>query len=125
MQKKYFISARWQRRRAVSCRLGSTGCQPVVVAACRRPPSALQEPPGNERSMSFSAGCRKEQAGQPVPRSSALLARGIARLWLRARDFEAENRFAFLHQIKTISRNRFQIAHICLEQIDLARLARQ
>ncbi len=47
--------------------------------------------------------------------------------WFRfgARCFQAENCFAFLHQIKPIARNCFQVAHVCLKQSDLARLACQ
>ena len=41
------------------------------------------------------------------------------------RRLKTKNRFAFLHQIQTITRNRFQVGHVGLEQIDLASLARQ
>jgi hypothetical protein len=58
-------------------------------------------------------------------RSCALLARGSDELRFGARGFEAKNCLAFLHQIKAITRNRFQVAYIGLEQIDLARLMRQ
>ena len=54
-----------------------------------------------------------------------LLARGSGGLCLCARGFEAKNCFAFLHQIKAIASDRFQITHVCLEQSDLAGLARQ
>src|SRR5262252_6398809 len=54
-----------------------------------------------------------------------LLANGSGRLRLRARGLKAENGFAFLHQIEPIASDRFQIAHVRLEQIDFARLSRQ
>jgi hypothetical protein len=54
-----------------------------------------------------------------------LLARGSGRLWFGVRCFKAKNCFAFFHQIKTIARNRFQIADVCIQQVDLAGLARQ
>ena len=56
---------------------------------------------------------------------ATLLAHGSDGLRLCARGFEAKNCFAFLHQIKAIASDRFQIAHVCLEQGDLAGLARQ
>jgi hypothetical protein len=46
-------------------------------------------------------------------------------LRLRVRGFQAKNCFAFLHQIKAIASDRFQIAHVGLEQSYLAGLARQ
>jgi hypothetical protein len=36
--------------------------------------------------------------------------------------FKAKNGFAFFHEIETIARNRFQISHVGLEQIDLTSL---
>ena len=54
-----------------------------------------------------------------------LLARGSDGFCLRARSFQTENCFAFLHQIKPIASDRFEIAHVGLEQTDLARLPRQ
>ena len=54
-----------------------------------------------------------------------LLARGSDRLCLWVRGFEAKNCFAFLHQIKAVACDRFEIAHVCLQQSDLARLPRQ
>src|SRR6478752_4484305 len=41
------------------------------------------------------------------------------------RRLEAEDRFAFLHQVKAIPRHDFEIGRIGLEQIDLAGLTRQ
>ena len=38
---------------------------------------------------------------------------------------KAKNGFALFHKIQTITRNRFQISHVSLEQIDLASLARE
>jgi len=57
-----------------------------------------------------------------APQSATLLASGSDGFCFRARCFQAENRFAFLHQIKAVARDRFQIAHVGLEQSDLARL---
>ena len=37
--------------------------------------------------------------------------------------FDSENGFPFLHQIKPVARDRFQISRIGLEQINFARLA--
>ena len=52
--------------------------------------------------------------------------RGIAGFRFgRARRFKAKNRFAFFHEIETIARNRFQISHVGLEQIDLTSLTGQ
>ena len=77
-------------------------------------------------SKSFSAGCRKGQAGSLYsPEDDTLLSRGIVRLRFGARRLKAKNCFALLHQIKAITRNRFQISLVCLEQVDLARLARE
>ena len=100
-------------------------------------------------SLFFSAACRKAQrtfvarnscsglafvgklptttGWQPVlPRSErALSACGIARLWFRARRLETNNCLAFLHQIKPIARDCFEIRHVCLDQIDLSRLMGQ
>jgi len=59
-----------------------------------------------------------------LPRA-ALLPHRSGRLRLRARSLKTENGFAFLHQIEPIASDRFQIAHVCLEQIDFARLSRQ
>ena len=56
---------------------------------------------------------------------ATLLTRRSDSFHFSARRFQPENCFAFLHQIKPVPRDRFQIAHICLEQIDLARLPRQ
>jgi len=42
-----------------------------------------------------------------------------------ARRLETKNCFAFLHEIKTIARNRFQISRVSLEEIDLASLTRE
>jgi hypothetical protein len=80
-----------------------------------------------EHSISFSAGCRKEQVGSLCsPEKRPLSACGIAGFWLgSARGLEAENRFAFFHQIKTIARHRFQIGGVSFKQIDLAVLTRQ
>jgi hypothetical protein len=80
--------------------------------------------------MSFSAGCRKGQAGSlcsPEPRALPRLSpRGIDGFWLCSwRRFQAKNCFAFLHQIKTIARDRFQISHVGLEKVDLASLTRE
>ena len=48
---------------------------------------------------------------------------GIARFRFgSARRFKAKNGFAFFHEIETIARNRFQISHVGLEQIDLTGL---
>ena len=48
---------------------------------------------------------------------------GIARFRFgSARRFKAKNGFAFFHEIETIARNRFQISHVGLEQIDLTSL---
>ena len=57
--------------------------------------------------------------------ASTLLTRGRGRFCLRTRGFEAEDCFAFLHQIKAIASDSFEIAHVGLEQSDLARLPRQ
>src|SRR5437763_6038936 len=57
--------------------------------------------------------------------SEILLAGWTHGLCLWMRGFEAKNRFAFLHQIKAIASDRFEVAHICLEQGDLAGLVRQ
>jgi hypothetical protein len=57
--------------------------------------------------------------------ASQLFACGSGGLGLRARRFETKNRFAFLHEIKAIARDRFEVTDVRLEQIDLARLARQ
>jgi hypothetical protein len=51
-----------------------------------------------------------------------LPAHGIAGLRFGSRCLKAKNCFAFLHQIKAISRNRFQVSYVRLEQIDLAGL---
>jgi hypothetical protein len=56
---------------------------------------------------------------------ATLLVRRSDRLCFCARGFQAKNCFAFLHQIKAIASNRFEVAHVCLEQGDLAGLARQ
>ena len=56
---------------------------------------------------------------------ATLLTRGSGGLCFCARGFEPKNCFAFLHQIKAIASNRFEVAHVCLEQGDLAGLARQ
>src|SRR4029077_7936788 len=56
---------------------------------------------------------------------ATLLARGSDGLGLRVRGFEAKNCFAFFHQIKPVASDRFEVAHVCLEQGDLAGLARQ
>lgn len=64
--------------------------------------------------------CEKAEA---FSGSATLLARRFVGFWLcSTRRLEAENRFAFFHQIETIARNRFQIGRVSLEQIDLARL---
>jgi hypothetical protein len=60
-------------------------------------------------------------AGAPL----RLLTLGSYGFCLRARGFQTENCFAFLHQIKPIACDRFEIAHVGLEQTDLARLPRQ
>ena len=57
--------------------------------------------------------------------ASTLLTRRRGGFCLRTRGFEAEDCFAFLHQIKAIASNGFEVAHVCLEQSDLAGLARQ
>ncbi len=57
--------------------------------------------------------------------SNCLLARGSERLRFGARCFKAKNCFAFLHQIKAIARNCFQVADVCPEQVDLTGLTRQ
>ena len=59
---------------------------------------------------------------QHARRVRYLLARRSDRLRLCTRRFQAEDCFAFLHQIKPIARDRFQVAHISLEQTDFARL---
>ena len=61
----------------------------------------------------------------PRPAPLRLLARGSDGFCLRARGFQTENCFAFLHQIKAVASDRFEIAHVGLEQTDLARLPRQ
>jgi len=43
--------------------LGSTGCQPVVVGSLLTTPQRCAQIHREEHSMSFSAGCRKGQAG--------------------------------------------------------------
>jgi outer membrane protein TolC len=43
--------------------LGSTGCQPFVVGSLPTTPGGYAKRHCRERSTSFSAGCRKEQAG--------------------------------------------------------------
>ncbi len=56
---------------------------------------------------------------------ATLLAGRSGGLRLGARGFQAKNCFAFLHQIKAIASNRFEITHVCLKQGDLAGLPRQ
>jgi hypothetical protein len=70
---------------------------------------------------------RKAQKCSGVRRGEAseLLTRGDDGLCLCARGFQAENCFAFLHKIKPIASDRFEVAYVCLEQGDLAGLARQ
>ena len=43
----------------------------------------------------------------------------------RRRRLEAENRFAFFHQIETITRDRFQIHSVACEQMHFPGLARE
>src|ERR1051326_3332488 len=64
-------------------------------------------------------GARRGQTPLRLP------ARGIAWLWPRARRLEAKNCFAFLHQLKTIARNCFQIRDVSFEQIHLTGLTRE
>ena len=62
-------------------------------------------------------------AGTSIRRARLqLFARGVARLRFRARGLETKDCFALLHQIQSIARNRFQICHVRLEQIDFTRL---
>jgi hypothetical protein len=73
--------------------------------------------------MSFSVGRREEHAISSP--KSTLLAGGSDGLQFVARCFETENCFAFFHQIKAIARNCFQVADVCLKQVDLPSLPRQ
>jgi hypothetical protein len=68
---------------------------------------------------------RKDAVASTRDACATLLTRGSGGLCFCARGFEAKNCFAFLHQIKAIASNRFEVAHVCLEQSDLAGLARQ
>lgn len=43
----------------------------------------------------------------------------------RPRRFEAENRFAFLHDVETIARKRFEISRVGLQQTHFASLPRE
>jgi hypothetical protein len=104
-------------------------CERRLPGCCRRQLAdefhALVEflrPPFEE----FFGGLAKRTGWHHVlPRNACaiLSARGVVRLPFGACCLEAKNCFAFLHQIQAIARDRFQIRHVRLEQVDLARLA--
>jgi hypothetical protein len=78
----------------------------------------------------FAASCRELQVGSLCSQKGAcatrLLARGIAGLrFASPRGLKSKNRFAFLHEIQTIARDRFQIIHVSLEKVDLVSLTRE
>src|SRR5438067_4338676 len=66
--------------------------------------------------------CREQgSSGEP-----SLSPRGAGGLrFCSPRRLKTKNRFALLHQIEAIARNRFQISRVCFEHIDLASLPRQ
>jgi len=105
--------------------LGSAGYQPVLSGS-------LPKSSSNVRCTGILAmRCDVLQAAEDnmlaacAPQSDILLARRSDRFCLRARGLEAKNCFAFLHQIKAIAGDRFEVTNVRLEQIDLARLPRQ
>src|SRR5436305_4270894 len=66
--------------------------------------------------------CREQgSSGEP-----SLSPRGAVGLrFCSPRRLKTKNRFALLHQIEAIARNRFQISRVCFEHIDLASLPRE
>src|SRR3954452_5890294 len=92
----------------------------VLVSASRRNNLLLN--PNTDKTKFAIARTRS-----PAPRDACatLLPRGSDGLCLWVRGLEAKNCFAFLHQIKPIASDRFEVAHVCLEQGDLASLVRQ
>jgi hypothetical protein len=94
----------------------------VLVSASRRNNLSLIS--ANSEDDRIERKCAIARTRSPARETHAppLPARGIVRLRFGSRGLKAKNCFAPLHQIKPIACNRFQISHVHLEQIDLARL---
>jgi len=78
----------------------------------------------HRQSQRYAQAAEDDRLAAVLPRAPHLLACRNG-LRLRVRGFQAKNCFAFLHQIKAIASDGFEIADVRLEQGDLAGLARQ
>ncbi len=80
----------------------------------------------NSKRSSTAVGMTSRRVVDACHDEESLFAHGIDGFrFCSARRLETKNCFAFLHEIKTIARNRFQISRVSLEEIDLARLTRE
>src|SRR5256714_10734445 len=91
------------------------------------PVSGRQRNLRNSRTRDWSASGSITETSLAMPESSATNgAIANRRLFLYRRGrFEAENGFAFLHQVESVARDRFQINRIGFQQVHFASLARQ
>src|SRR4051812_31001484 len=111
------------RIRARPSALQARSVFPAVWAGQRNLRSSCTRDFKSSASTVVSVGMREITRRVQRRNALSLPSRGFfALVRLRGGGFDSENGFAFLHEIETIARDRFQINRIGLEQIHFARL---